>query len=168
MRHVVFRHRHIAPPHFGSLESGQAHVVLGSVRPSGDDLRRGMTRSGIFQLVLHRLEEILRDPALTVVVHRKGENLLDLLIDPLFAGPNVPDAFQQLIKVVGAEFPGIAQPLVIEDKALLHILGQHIAGPPAEVDAHVAPYPVAHGQNHIEIVEFYVAANLPGSFHLNL
>ena len=126
-----------------------------------------MARGGIFQLVLHRLEEVLSDLAFAVVVHRECENLLDLLIHSLLTGTDIPNPLQQFIKVVSTEFTGIAQSLVIEGKALLHVLSQNAAGPPAEVYAHIAPHPITDGQNHVEIVVVALSGYLPGSFSLN-
>ena len=115
----------------------------------------------------HRLEEVLSDLAFAVVVHRECENLLDLLIHSLLTGTDIPNPLQQFIKVVSTEFTGIAQSLVIEGKALLHVLSQNAAGPPAEVYAHIAPHPITDGQNHVEIVVVALSGYLPGSFSLN-
>ena len=116
----------------------------------------------------HRLEEVLGNLAFAVVVHRKGENFLDLLIHPLLTGPDISNPLQQFVKVVGAELTGIAQPLVIEGKALFHVFGQDTAGPPAEMYAHIASYSITNSQNHVKIVKFCITADSTISFHMNL
>lgn len=156
------------PAYLGSLKGGESHIVLGGVGPGGNDLRRGVTRGGIFQLVLYRFEKILGDWAFVVIVHREGENLFDFLIDPLFAGPDIPNTLQQLVKVVRTKFPGLRSRSSLSGKALLHILGQHPAGPAAEVYANTTPHSVANGQDHIQAIKLGVPPDSPATLGLNL
>jgi len=72
----------------------ESHVILESIGPIGNELRRSVARGSIFQLVLNRFEEILSNLTFAVVVDREGEYLLDLLIHPLLTGTNIPNTLQ--------------------------------------------------------------------------
>ena len=165
--HVVLGYSNIGLAHLRSLERRQTHVVLGRIRTGCNDLRSRMAGSRIFQLVLDGFEEHLCCLALAVIVHGQGKDFLHLLIQPLFAGPDVTDALKQFIKVIRSKLLRITQPLVIQGKALLQILRQDSAGPSAEMNAHIAAHTVADCKDHIKVIVVALSCNFSVAFRLN-
>ena len=88
------------------------------------------------------------------VVHASCVNIEDLLVKPPLRRPDVPDALQQLVKVVLLALARrILQPLIVEDKALYDVFPQQSGGPDAETGGQRAFHSVAHGNSSVEIVE---------------
>lgn len=61
-------------------------------------------------------------------------------------------AAKQFIKVV--HLAGAFQPLIIQGKAFDDVFPQTLGGPDSELCASVRLYPVAYGNNNIEVVVF--------------
>ena len=57
--------------------------------------------------------------------------------------------------------------MAVQDKALDHVFLEPFCGPAAELDSPVTPHPVAYGQNHIEVTEFYQSPYLADALGLN-
>lgn len=126
-----------------------------------------MAGRGVFQLVLHGLEKELRLLALAVIIDGQSENITHLGIEPFFAGTDVADPFKQLVEVIRAELLGVAQALVVEHKALSHILGQNPAGPAPEMNTDIAAHPIADCQDPIEVIVIPLPFDLARALHLN-
>jgi len=81
-------------------------------------------------------------------------------IPALLAGPDVPDAFENFIEVIGAVRVRILQALVVQDEALDQVVGKPCRRPLPEGDPPVGPDAVAHSKNHVEVVVLDTAAHL--------
>lgn len=135
---------------------------------SRDQLGRGFTGHSEVQLVLRGLEKRLHLRILGIVVSRQSEDLPHPQIHPALAGPDVADAFQQLVEIVRhARSRRVLQALVVHDEALDQILLQPGGGPLAELRASRGAHPVAHGENGFQVVVFDLAGDLPCAFPAN-
>jgi hypothetical protein len=101
-------------------------------------------------LVLHLLEEQLGGLGLAVVVHGRGVDVADLLVEALLRGADIADARQQLVEVVPAA--GLLEPGVVQHEALDQVFAQVGGGPLAELGAARGAHPVADGQDHVQVV----------------
>jgi hypothetical protein len=79
----------------------ERHIGFVRFGPMQDDFGDGFSGDGIEQLVLGFGKKHLGGLVGFVVVAAQGEQIPDLLVKALFRGPDIPDAFQQFIKVVG-------------------------------------------------------------------
>ena len=72
----------------------------------------------------------------------------------LFRRSDIPDACQQFVEIVPAAGP--LQPVVIHGKALDDVLSQTLGDPDAKLGAPVGFYPVADGDDDVEIIALSV------------
>ena len=93
-----------------------------------ESARRRQARSSVVHLVLHRGEEDLRLRTALHVVGSEGEDLPDALVNPLLARPDIPDAGEQFVEVVGRPVAAL-QAVVVERKTLDEILAEALCGP---------------------------------------
>ena len=104
----------------GILPGRQAHVRPFRIGPLGDDFCGGLAGHRPMQLVLHGLEKRLRDLGVLVVVDAALlVDIGDLQVEAPFAGPDLPDTFQQLVKIVLAEPLTLLEPLVVRTNPLM-------------------------------------------------
>nr|WP_323034895.1 hypothetical protein [Pararhodobacter sp.] len=98
-------------------------------------------------LVLHLLEEQLGRVRTLVIVHGSGEQILHLLVEPLFRGADVADARQPLVEIV----PLLCrlQLCVVHRKALDQIFLQDGARPAPELHAASGPDAEAHSKDGV-------------------
>ena len=102
-----------------------------------DELGGRLAGGGEVELVLHDLEEPRALRSRGLVVGSQREDLLDPQVHPALARPDVPDALQELVEVVGhpGAFDGrVLQPLVVHREALHEVLAQAGGGPAPELD----------------------------------
>jgi len=136
----------------GAAPCGEAHIGLFRVRAFRDDFGGGLAGDGEVELVLDDLEEFLSGFGPGVVINGELIDVLDLLIEALFRGPDVADALQEYIEIVRAQGFSLFKALVIHDKALDQVFAQMLGGPLAELGAPEGPDPVAHGEDHVEVI----------------
>ena len=117
-------------------------MALGGIGAPAHDLRRGHAGGGEVHLVLHGGEEDLGFLLAFPVVGGQGEDLADALIHALLAGPDLADAGQQFVEVVGQPVAAL-QPLVVQREALDDVLAEALRRPLAELRATEAVDPVA-------------------------
>ena len=155
-------------PSGAPLPGGQAHG--GAVRggPLRDQLRRRLSGDSEVELVL---DEGVEGPGglavFIIVIATLLEHIGDLLIGPALAGPDLPDALQQLVEVVPAEGAAVFQHLIVEDEALLDVFLQRFGGPLAEPGGLLGVHPIAHGDDGVQVVVLQGAADLPGALLTN-
>ena len=87
------------------------------------------------QLVLNDAEKLQRFLGLGIVIRRQLVDIPDFLIKALFAGPDVPDPLQHLVKIIGTDIDTRLQAFIVHGKALDQILVQTLGGPAAELSA---------------------------------
>lgn len=104
-REIIFRNGDIPLPDFCPFPRGQAHVRLCGISPLRDDLRRGVAGDRPVQLVLHDPEKIKRGLCAGIVIGCKGIDLPDLLVEPFLRCPDVADAFQEFVEIIGPDIP---------------------------------------------------------------
>ena len=96
-----------------------------------------------------------------------GVDVGNLLIEAAFGGPDVPDAFEQLVEIVCAEASPFFEPFVVHRKALDEILVKTLGGPSSKLCAATGAYAVADRKNHLQVVVIDLAGNLSLAFGLN-
>ena len=102
-------------------------------------------------------------PCDAVLPRKTHSNVSYLLPDAALAGADGADALQQLAKVILAKGrASLFEALVIQGKALEHILLEDAGGPDAKVGRPAGIDAIAYGNDGIEIVE------IKGSFDLSL
>jgi hypothetical protein len=70
-----------------------------------------------------------------------------------------------LLQIAEAPF---LQAALMERVALDQMLAQHLGGPDPELGAAGRLHPIAHGDDHIEVIEINLPLDQPGSLRLNL
>ena len=120
------------------------------------------------ELVLHEGVERFRGLAVfIIVVAALLKHIGNFLVSPALAGPDLPDALQQFIKVIFAKWPTILHQFIVEDKALLDVLFQGLGGPLAEVGGLFGVDPVAYGDDGVEIVMVNAAPHFAAALLAN-
>ena len=147
---VVLGHGHIVLAHPRAAPVGERHVGGVGVGTGDDDLGGGLAGNGKQQLVLGFGKEELGGTVVGPIVGTEREKVAHLLVKALLGGADLADAGQQLVEVVPAA--GVLEPLVVHDEALDQILGQVGGGPLAELGAARRAHPVAHRQDHVQVV----------------
>jgi hypothetical protein len=88
-------------------------------RPLCNQLGCRFACNGPMQLVLHRLEECLRNLGVAVVVDTALlVNIRDLQVEAALAGTNLPNPLQQFIEVILAESLALLQTLIVQHEPL--------------------------------------------------
>ena len=101
------------------------HERLVRVHPRMNDLCCRLSVRCPMHLVLHRGKELLGHLGVRRVVHARGVDIEDLLVETPFGGPDVSNARQLLVEVVLLALAWlIFQPLVVHGEALHQILAQ--------------------------------------------
>lgn len=77
--------------------------------------------------------------ALGVVVHRQFVDVSDFLVKPFFAGPDVPNPFQQFVEIVGPDVAHRLEPFIVHGEALDQVFIKALGGPTAELGASERP-----------------------------
>ena len=132
-----------------------------------DDLRSRVPVSGPVHLVLHRLEELLRQLGVAVVIDAGRVDVGDLLIEETLAGANVANPRQQFVEIVLPErAPGL-DALIVQREPFYQQFAEPGRGPLPELGTARRPHAVADGQNHVEVVVLQAAPNLPAALSLN-
>ena len=127
---------------------------LGRVCPRRDDLRCRLAGDRPVQLVLHRLEEGLRDLGVLVVVDAALlVDVGDLEVEAALAGADLADALEQLVEVVLAEARALLEPLVVQHESLDDELLQRLRRPDAELRGLTTVDPVPDRDDRVEVVE---------------
>lgn len=75
-------------------------MFLGVIGSCHNDLCRRAAMDGIVHLILNCSKEILCGLAIERVVHSGGVNIRDFLVKAPFAGPNLLNLGNQVVKVV--------------------------------------------------------------------
>ena len=104
------------------------------------------------KLVLHCREEGLRRIRVSVVVHGSGIDIGDLLVKPPFAGPNLPDLSQQVVKVLLTEETTVFQPFFVQHIATYGEITQDTSCPLPELGGSHGVDAVANGDDGIQTV----------------
>jgi hypothetical protein len=102
-----------------------------------------------------------------VVIDAGGVDVRNLLIEAALAGADVLNAASQLIEIIEGLIR-VFQALVIQHKALDDILAQPLRRPDAKARRHRAFHPVAHRQNHVEVIKRHVARHRSRALRANL
>jgi len=134
--------------HLAAAPGGQSHVRPGRICPHRNHLCCRVTVDCPVQFVLGHGEKVLRDFRMLVVIRAGRVDVLDLLVKILFRRPDFPDAGQQLVKISAALF----QPFIVQREPLHDEFPQPLRRPDAELRAAQRFYPVANGDDHVEIV----------------
>jgi hypothetical protein len=130
-------------------------------------LRGGVAGDREAQLVLDRGEEGPGRVRRAVVVDAAGgEHVAHLLVEALLGRPDVPDAVEQLVEVVGCA--GILEPAVVEHEALDEVLAQDGGRPLPEVHGVRAGDAVADGEHHVQVVDLDLTPDGSRALLLNL
>jgi len=120
------------------------------------------------QLVLHRLEEQLRDLGILVVVDAAlFVDVRNLEIEASFAGADGANPLQEFIKVVFAETLALFKTFIVEHKSFDEVLAQNLCSPDAKSRCLADVDPVADPDDGIHIVEVYLAGDRPRLLDLN-
>lgn len=107
-------------------------------------------------------------PCGAVLPRKTHSNVSYLLPDAAFAGADGTDALQQLAKVILAKGRApLLEALVIQGKALEHVLLEDAGGPDAKVGRPEGIDAIAYGNDGIEVVELCLPFYLPRAFRLN-
>jgi hypothetical protein len=101
-------------------------------------------------LVLHGLEEELRAVGVLVVVDAGGIDVEDFPPENALGRADVADAVDQLIEVVAAA--RLLEAFVVHREALDDVFAEPLRGPDAELRAAERLDPVAHRDDHVEVV----------------
>lgn len=70
-----------------------------------------------------------------------------------FAGPYLPDTFQEFVKVVLAKAFSLFKPFIVQHKTLDDERPQGFGSPNPELGSLMAVYPVANGNDGIEMIK---------------
>ena len=162
---VILGHGHVRLVGAAARPGRQSHVGLGGVGAGVDDLGCRLSMRAPVHLVLHGRKELPRGLHAWIVINPRGVNLQHLAPESLFRRPDVPDARQQLIKIIAA--PGLLEPLIVHRETLDDILPQPLCGPDAELRAAMRLYAVADGDDDVQVIELDLPADLATTFTLN-
>ena len=132
-----------------------------------DQLRRCVAVDGVVHFVLHFGEELFRDRRVSVVVHRRGINVGNLLIKAPLRQADLPDLLQQALEVIFAEERAVLHAFPIHHIPTERVVPQDSRGPLPEGRGTLGIHAVAHRDDRIQIVMQDTALNLAFSFGLN-
>ena len=118
------------------------------------------------KLILNSLEKGNTFLGGGIVVNTGGVNIGNFLIKTAFRGSDVLDATEEFFKIIKG-MVRVLQAFVIKHKAFNNELPKLLRGPDAEARGNMAFDPVAHRDNHVQIIIFQLALNLTGSLLLN-
>lgn len=110
-------------------------------------------------------KEMLGVTVVALVIAAEGEEVAHLLVEPFLGGANVPNAREQLVKVIPAA--GILEPFVVHDESFDEVFPQVARGPLPELRPPLGADAVANGEDEVEVVERDPALHLPLPFGLN-
>ncbi len=116
-------------------------------------------------LVLHLFKEQLGLLRLGVVVRAGGVDIQHLAPEHLFRAADVADTRQQLFKI--AVVLRLLEALIIHDKAFDNVFLEALGSPDPEAGGNRTFHPVTNGNDHVQIVEIPLAADLAATFQLN-
>ena len=108
----------------------------------------------VVQLVLHRCEKPTSEISVGVIVDTGDEYVRHLLIEVPFTASDVTDALQQLSEIAATI---TLQSFIIKHESLLNKLTKMCRCPLAETSGHLRLNPIAHGNNHVQIVVEHVS-----------
>ena len=138
------------------------------IGPLHDQLRSGVPVDGPVELVLNLREEPASGPGGFVIVQRSGINIGDLLIEPALGHPDLPDLLQQVVEIFLGEYAAaVLQAVSVHGPALDRIVLDYGIGPFAELDCTVVVDSKTHSDDHLQVIVFYLAADLAGALSLN-
>ena len=104
------------------------------------------------QLVLNRGEQGLGSGGAAIVVQAGGVNIGALLLELALAEVDLPDFFQQTLKVILAQEGPVLHPGLVQHIPLDGELAQHPGRPLAELGSAQGIYPVADGDDDVVAV----------------
>jgi hypothetical protein len=163
---VVFGRAHVALMHAAALPNRQTHVGFAGVGPLAHDLGRRQAGGRIVHFVLHHGEEGLSVVLSFAIITCQGENFLDTLVHPRFAGAYLADAGQQLVKMIGQTAAAL-EPFVVQGETFDNVLAQSRRGPLPEPGRHRGLDPIADRDDHVEVVMLDCTPDFPSPLRSN-
>ena len=151
---IVLGNYHLFQRGLTARKGGQSHKFFLRIGACVNDLRRGLSMNGIVNLILDFLEKLNRDFRLGVIVNTGRVDFKHLSIKHLLGSADVADAFQQLLEVSAAA--QIFQALIIQSKALSHILLQNPRCPNTKLHAVLRFHTVADRNDDIKIIVIHL------------